>query len=182
VSIIGGTVNYDEHSGGHPLLMDSGIDGLKLPITGGRVFRSADGLLNASVSVAQAFPLMRELHQLIGHDEYAFRSTDEYFSADPEKPTILQNFIDEIAPKGTPMTIPGLGRMQMPFRYEFKAFTEAIGYVDGRIFKGLMRLEYDMGMYDMDPMVAQALAMKFGDIPQRTSFIGTGTFEVRLSR
>ncbi|MFM7404518.1 MAG: hypothetical protein ACKO1N_10655 [Erythrobacter sp.] len=181
VNIIGGSVTYDEHKSDFPLLRGAGIDGLNLPITGGKVFRSEEGLLTARVAVAKAFPLMKELNDLLGHDEYIFQSTDEFFSCDRDRPSILQNFVHEVAPKGTPVTMPGLGSVPMPWRYEFKAFTEAVGFIDGDMFKGVMRLEYDLAFSDADPMVMRALSMRYGKIPETAAVTGSGTFEVRLA-
>lgn len=181
VNIIGGTVTYDEHITDFPLLAESGIEGLHLPITSGSVFRSEDGLLTARVAVAKAFPLMRELNELLGHDEYVFQSTDEFFSSNRDSPTILQNFLEASAPKGTPIRLPGIGVFPTPCRYEFSAFTEAVGFIDGDTFKGVMRLEYDLGFYDADPIFIREMTMRYGTMPERTCFTGSGTFEVRLA-
>ena len=181
VSIIGGSVTYEEHFAGHPLLDENGIDGLQLPVTGGHVSRDANGMLTASIAVAKALPMMEELNRMIGHDEYIFRSSDEYFSTDPENPTILQNFLDEGAPKGTMMRMPGFGAIPMPYRLEFRAWTEATGFVEGSIFKGTMTLDYDMGFYDMDQAVARFIAAQYGELTERVRFSGTGSFEVYLS-
>lgn len=181
VQIIGGFVRYDDHTSNHPLLGIEAVNGLELPVTGGRVCRIPDGRLYASVNVAKAAPLMGELSELLEREDgYAFYSSDEFVSVDRGTPTIFQNFIEGKVPAGTMMSVPGMGKFPTPFGYRFASMTEAIGFIDGDTFMGTMQLSYEFFFEGMPPMIRAAIEARFGVLPKVPRAQGGGTFEVKL--
>jgi hypothetical protein len=101
VAITGGTIRYDEHEISTPLIPRSMIEGLELPVVGGRIFRAEDGRIHAYIEIGKAAAMFRDLQDTIGAaDDYDFYSSDEYVSDDPEKPTIFQNLYTSMSPRG----------------------------------------------------------------------------------
>lgn len=183
VPIIGGWIQYEDHTTNHPMLnmMLDDVNGLRLPITGGLVSRAEDGRLHAKLETAKAMPMAGELSDLLEvADGYDFYAADELISTDQDRPTIFQNLIQHYAPVGTKMKIPGVGEIAAPFGYRFAATTEAVGFVDGDRFKGTMSLEYQFAYEDMPPMVRAALEGQFGALPAHPRASGGGMFEVQL--
>jgi hypothetical protein len=181
VEIIGGFVRYEDHESSHPLLRGEQINGLELAITGGRVARAEDGKLYAQVKIASAAPLMMELNKFLKNDEaYEFYSTDEYFSVDPDRPTILQNFVEAQVPAGASMSVAGFGRFRLPFGFRLAANTQAVGYVDGDLFTGTMQISYDISFGAIPPHIYNTLRGQFGQFPTQARMSGGGKFEVKL--
>jgi len=181
VEIIGGHVRYEDHESNHPLFRAQDINGLELPITGGRVSRSPDGRLHAQVQVAKAAPLMGELSELLERaDGYDFYASDEFISTDRDRPTILQHFYEHRVPPGTTISLLGLGRFPLPFGFRIAALSEAIGFVEGDRFSGTMQLSYDFAFEEMHPMIRAQLEAKLGRFPAVSRAKGGGTFEVKL--
>lgn len=183
VKIIGGVVHYDDHTSNHPLveMAISDINGLRLPITGGSVTRASDGRLHAKIHMAKAMPMAGEIAEMLDAvDGYDFYASDEYISLDRENPTIFQNFIKSYTPPGAKMKVPGIGEIEAPFGYRFSATTEAVGFVDGEVFRGSMKLEYQFAYEGMSPPVKFALEQQFGRFPNFPQAQGGGSFEVHL--
>lgn len=180
VTIIGGFVRYEDHTSNHPFLNMEAVNGLELPVTGGQVCRAADGRLYAQVQTAKAMPLAGELSEVLGREGgYDFFSSDEFISADREKPTIFQNFVESVVPMGTAISVPGLGKIAAPFSLRSVATTEAIGFVHGDAFMGTMQLTYEF-FFSMPPMLRAAIETQLGPLPKVPRAQGGGTFEVRL--
>jgi hypothetical protein len=182
VTIIGGRVTYEEHSSTTPLMPNDAIQGLTLPVTGGWIRRAEDGRLYAHVEVAKAAALFQDFKDAIGAaDDYDFFSADEYISDDPLSPTIFQSLYENETRPGSLISIPGLGKIPLPFGFTLKAFTEAVGFVEEGFFRGTMRLDYDVTMTGLTPFVRAQMEARLGKIPDRTKFSGLGSFEVRFS-
>jgi len=181
VKIIGGFVRYEDHSSNHPLLSVDSINGLELPVVGGKVSRATDGRLYALVKTAKVAPLMGEISAKLERDDgYDFYSSDEYISTNRDRPTIFQNFIQGNLPPRTNVSIPGLGHFAVPFGFRYAATTQAVGFVDGDAFKGTMQLSYEYFFENLTPMMRSALEGRFGPIPSVPSAQGGGRFEVQI--
>jgi hypothetical protein len=154
-----------------------------LPIIGGFVRRTEDGRIHANVEVANAAAMMRGLNAAMGiDDKYDFYSAAEYLSADIEAPTIFQNFEESVLPKGTMLAIPGIPRVPAPFRYQMKAFTEAVGFIDANGFKGTMRLDYDLSFTGLEPMMRMQIERQLGlMLPERARMQGLGRFDLEVA-
>ena len=88
------------------------INGLKLPIISGTIHRDEEGKIAASVRVASAIPMMKELRAALGDDEWhLFFSVDEYISHEVTHPTVFRNFSDRTVQPGTQIHLPGLARI-----------------------------------------------------------------------
>lgn len=181
MEMIGGDIVYEDHRGSHPLFATAGVDGLSLPVTGGTVERDEEGKIKARVRVASAMPIARELQEALrGDDSYDFFSVSEFVSTDPENPTLFSNFIESTVPAGTPVNIPGMGKVPLPFQLYFNALTEAVGFAYQDTFQGTMRLTYNYRFSGMDPMVARGLTAQFGSFPSEAYMEGAGRFSIRL--
>lgn len=183
LAITGGQITYEEHASDTPLVPRETIEGLQLPVVGGKVERLQDGRIHAYVEIGKAAAIFRDLSEMMGAaDDYDFYSADEYISTDPEAPTIFQNLYENTTPVGTRTRVPGLGEIALPFGMVVKAYTQAVGYVDAGAFRGTMRLDYELAITSLSPMVRPLLEAQLGGkIPERSAFSGVGSFEVRLS-
>lgn len=183
VQIIGGWIQYEDHVSNHPLLnmAINDVNGLRLPVTGGSVNRSGDGRLHAKLHTAKAMPMVGELSDVLEvTDGYDFYAADELISTDQQQPTIFQNLIHSHAPAGTQMKVPGVGTIAAPFGFRFAATTEAVGFVDGDVFRGTMALNYQFAFVDVPLMVKAAVEAQFGAFPAHPQASGGGLFEVQL--
>jgi hypothetical protein len=127
--------------------------------------------------------MMRGLNAAMGiDDKHDFYSAAEYLSADVDMPTIFQNFVETALPKGAMLAIPGFPAVPSPFRYEMKAFTEAVGFVDDARFRGTMRLDYDLSFTGLEPSMRVLLEGQFGiNLPERASMQGVGRFDLEVT-
>lgn len=181
LEIIGGEIRYDNHFADNPLVDANAINGLVLPVTGGFVERANDGRIRAHVKVAKAAAMFRDLSDLLSVDGYDFFAAMEFVSIDPEMPTIFQNLLEIGMKAGTPITVPGLGSVPMPFSMSMVSWTEAVGFFESDVFRGTMQLSYDITITGMQPQVRQLMEARFRKaIPSRSQFQGDGTFEVRV--
>jgi hypothetical protein len=179
--IIGGEIIYEHHESNHPLLKNDYIDGLRLPVTGGSVQRSKAGLIIGHVYAASVAPLSKELNEALGiADGYDFSSATEYLSEDREHPSIFQNLVRNLVPAGTLITVPGLGKLPLPFEFSFSALTEAVGFVQNDKFLGTIQIIYEMELKEMSPNVRFAMEAKMGRIPATGQMEGSGRFEIDL--
>ncbi|RYZ81450.1 MAG: type I restriction endonuclease subunit R, partial [Proteobacteria bacterium] len=167
VSIIGGAVTYEDHRSNTPIFSDDSINGLKLPVTSGHVSRADDGRIHAYIEIGKAGAIFRDIGEIVGiSDDYDFFSSDEYVSDDPENPTVFQNFHESITPAGKMTQVPGFGAVPMPFGFVLKAYTEAVGFISEGVFKGTMRLEYDIAIIGLTPTTRQMVQSLYGDFPE----------------
>ena len=180
--IVGGLITYEEHASNTPLVPREMIEGLRLPVVGGRVERSDDGRIHAFVEVAQAAAMFRGLSDTIGAvDDYDFYSADEYVSTDPAQPTIFQNLYEKRTEPGRIAKLAGFPAVPLPFGFDLKAYTQAVGYVEEGVFRSTMQLDYDLRVIGLAPMHRQLLEGRIGRIPERAAFGGKGSFEIKLS-
>lgn len=181
VELIGGFVRYEDHSSNHRLFDMAPINGLEVPITGGRVIRAEDGRIHAIVKTANPTPLAGELSEVLRREDgYDFFASDPYLSTDRANPTIFQNFVESNAPAGTKMTVPGLGTFPSPFGVRTVATSEAIGFVEGDNFMGTMQLSYEFFVENISPSVRMQLEQMFGPFPSVIRAEGGGRFELKL--
>jgi hypothetical protein len=181
VELIGGVITYDEHESDNPLVDSKMINGLQLPVTGGSVSRAEDGRLHARVEVGKAAAMFGDFAEALGiADDYNFYSADEYISTDADAPTIFQNIVTLETPAGKMVRVPGIGEVATPFGTILTAFTEAVGFFEDGVFRGRMRLEYDLRVTGLTPLVRMRLSQFIGNIPDQSNFSGGGSFEVRL--
>jgi hypothetical protein len=179
--IIGGTVTYDEHKGNHPFLQASSLDGMALPVTGGYVTRGDDKRIVGHLKIAKVAAGPFDFNRMLSiSDESDFYTAAEYISIDAERPSIFQNWIRNVVPFGTHMSLPGLGNYSLPMEISSTAFTEAVGYVHDDKFVGVMRLELNFTFTKVTSQARLALASRFGDIPEAASISGSGRFEIEL--
>lgn len=177
--IVGGSVTYEEHTSTVTFLSEA-ISGLTLPIAGNFVRRTDDGRIHAHIKVASAAAMMPGL-SVMGLDDYDFYSASEYISSDVENPSIFQNFVDLSTPKGTLFSLPGMGPVPTPFDYRMRAFTEAVGFVEGNRFKGTLRLDYDITFTGLEPMMRTILEAQIGRLPEQAEMIGAGSFDLEVA-
>ena len=182
LDIVGGSITYEEHASDTPLVPREMIEGLRLPVVGGRVERTDDGRIHAYVEIGQAAAMFRELSDTIGAaDDYDFYSADEYVSTDPAHPTIFQNLYEKRTEPGHVAKLAGFPAVPLPFGFDLKAYTQAVGYVEEGVFRGTMQLDYDLRVIGLAPMYRQMLEARIGKIPEQAIFGGKGIFVVKLS-
>lgn len=182
VVIAGGSITYEEHESNTPLVPREMIEGLQLPVVGGKVARTDDGRIHGKVEVGQAAAIFRDLTNAIGaSDGYDFYSADEYISTSTEQPTIFQNLYETETPPGGVMRLPGVPALPLPFGFKLTAYTQAVGFVEGGVFRGTMQLEYDLQIVGMNPVYRPLIEAQIGKIPDRAVFGGKGSFEVRFA-
>ena len=182
LEIIGGEVRYEDHASDSPLFDADTINGLCLPVTGGYVDRADDGRIRAHVKVAKAAAMFRDLSDLFSTDGYDFFAAAEYVSTDAENPIIFQNVIELNTTAGTLITMPPpFGKVPIPFSMKMVSWTEAVGFFEDDVFKGAMRLSYDMTLSGMAPQMRALMESQYGrPIPARSQFTGAGTFQIRV--
>lgn len=178
--IIGGRVRYEDHASNHQLLNMGQINGLELPVTGGRVDRIEDGRLHTHISIASGAHLAG-LQELFGPTEsFEFYASDEYISTNVERPTIFQNVYKKDIPAGQTIVVPVLGRISIPFGMNTLSETDAIGFVEGNIFKGTLELRYEISLDSIPLQIKALLEARLGRLPQRLLAQGGGRFEVEV--
>jgi hypothetical protein len=177
--VIGGEIQLEDHLGDDPFLLASSIKGLRLPVVGGYACRNDDKRILGHIEISKAAAILFvEDAQL--SDVYDFFSATEYISDDPERPTIFQNLSTQLIPAGKQISIPGLGKVPMPFEYSVSALTEAVGFVADGKFVGTMRLSYNFDYSKMESQIRHMLALRFGSIPDHSYVTAVGRFEVSL--
>jgi hypothetical protein len=177
--ITNGSVLYDSHDAGQLSRFFSSLDGLELPVAGGEVSRDADGRIHASVSIASVAPLMRSFGSIGQGEHYNFYSSSDYISVDEEHPTIFQNFLSNSIAQGTPASFVGM-QGAMPFSMKTSAFTEIVGFVKDDEFQGVMRIEAEIQIGQMNPMMRSLLEHQFGLVPGTHQTTQSGRFRARL--
>lgn len=177
--IVGGEVTYGEHESDHPLLAGDALKGAVAAVTGMSVQRLDDGRIQALVSVRSPYQQLAELNRLAGMGDYKFLTSDEFVSTDRASPTMLQNIeTGQLAPGATFRMFPGQPEQRLPFGFSFTVYTQAIGWIEGDEFNGVLSFEYDYiiirgglsGDPNFDRMIAQ--------LPSRAKLKGEGTFRV----
>jgi len=170
VEIVGGHVVYEKTTATIPL--QKSIDGLTNSISGRDVKRLEDGRISAQVDVKSAFAELNDIHEALGFSSLIFNTADEFLSVDKENPTLLQNIVSVVVPAGmdfpNTMLSPG-GKLAIGFKAD--CYTEALGFIEGNIFKGTFVIEYD---YELHP--TQFFRPPITNFEMRTE----GRFEIRF--
>jgi hypothetical protein len=113
-------------------------------------------------------------------DKQDFYSSDRYISTDQEQPTIFQNFIESSVHQGAQTSVIGM-QGTMPFSLNFSAFTEVVGFVQDLEFQGTMRIEMDMTVGRMNPLVQSIMQSQFGLTAGTHHITQAGRFNARLA-
>jgi hypothetical protein len=177
--IIGGQITNEDYTGNHPLLPVESVNGLSLPVTGGYVTRSEDKRIMGHVLVAKAIAFIP--NSAVGiPDSWDFFSATDYFSDYPERPTIFQNFVTGKVPAGRMFDFPGMQHVPIPFGWSFTQINEAVGYVRGNMFVGMMRHTSDFAFSEISPETRMTLVKRFGQFPDAAHMEGVGRFEISI--
>ena len=179
LEILNGKVVYTSHSAGQIKFMAS-LDGLELAVSGGQVSRNSDGRIHARVRVASVSPLMKIVGGIGSGDQQDFYSSDRYISTDQEQPTIFQNFIESSVHQGAQTSFVGM-QGTMPCSMNFSAFTEVVGFVQDLEFQGTMRIEMDMTVGKINPLVQSIMQSQFGITAGTHHITQVGRFNARLA-
>jgi hypothetical protein len=105
-----------------------------------------------------------------------FYSSNSHISIEEEQSTIFQNFICTRVDRGTLMTYVGRPSA-MPCSLETTAFTE-VGFARDEQFQGTVRIEADLLVGPMEPIVGIAMAKQFGLRAGQHRIVQTGRFSV----
>ncbi|PZU87174.1 MAG: type I restriction endonuclease subunit R [Shinella sp.] len=170
VEIVGGHIIYEKTIATIPL--GKSMDGLTNAVSGRFVSRDEKGLIVALVDVKSAFAGMDELHQAVGFYPLTFSTAEEFLSGDINRPTLMQNIINISLPIGTrfPTTLLGPGGV-LPIQVDAECYTQALGFVDGSVFKGTYYIDYEYRL--IAPM---HMPLPFRRFEMRTE----GTFEINF--
>jgi hypothetical protein len=139
-----------------------------------------DRRIHACVDMASVSPLLKMVGAVGLADRYDFYSSSSHISTEEEQPTIFQNFMRTRVNRGTPMTLAGMPTT-IPCSIETTAFTEVVGFVQDEQFQGTVRIEADLQIGPMDPIVGLVMAKQFGMRPGQHLIVQTGRFSARLA-
>lgn len=153
--IVGGEITYEQHYSDHPLLQTIPSDGLVLAVTGGQISRDGDLRIRGHVKVAKANPFVNPFDESSdgGSDSYDFHSATKYIADQPDRPTIFQNMTSRHAPLGKEIRIPGMPAFPLPYEVDSTTYTEAVAYVQGLVFTGTIKLDYEFRFSKFAPNV-----------------------------
>jgi hypothetical protein len=179
MKILGGEVRYGEHRSNHPLFKTDALNKMIGSVTGGGVERAADSRLCAIVRVRSPYQQLAELNKLAGLEDFHFFCADEFVSTDPEKPTIFQNVVaGRLEPGARATLIPGMPAIAMP-GFQYSVYTDAIGYLVGETFVGVLSFEYDYQLM-RDPSGNPRLDAVLATTPPTAKLEGQGEFTILL--
>ncbi len=184
VDIAGGEVRYGEHLSDHPFLQLNGtLNGVVAGIRGGEVRRDDDGRLVAHVTLINPFQSITQLHRLAGlSDDYKFFSGDEFVSVELARPTIFQNVISGRLPPGQSASLfPGMPEMLIPFGFDCTVYTDAIGFIEGNKFKGMLSFEYRYVFIKGSATGNPKFDAMFDNSPREAKMAGEGEFSITIS-
>ena len=175
VRIAGGSLVYGAHSSDVPQFQQqlSAMEGLRAAITGGSAYRNETGQIVAEVEQAGPYSQFDAFNKAAGIDVMLYRTSSEYISTDVNNPTIFQNSVTASVPRGTVLQMPGMPRVPSPFEIALSAETEALGYIEGRTFRGVFSIAYRLVTIDAPVMFRQVLPPKF-------EFTGEGEFSLNF--
>lgn len=167
--IVGGHVVYVKTVASVPI--PNGMDGLRNAVKGNQVYRDERGLITASVNVQSAFAEMDAIQDAMGFNPLLFSTADEYLSTDVENPTLLQGILHADFKQGsefpqTPISPGGV----LPIDVRAECYTEAVGFVDGNVFRGTFTVDY---LYFLN-------IPKMPGVPDRIEMRSEGTFEINF--
>jgi hypothetical protein len=180
--IIGGEVLYGPHTSNHPLFQVDALNGMIGAVTGVSVTRAEDGRLFSVVSVRSPYQQLAELNKLAGLEDFQFYCADEFVSNNPDRPSIFQNVVRGGLPPGIEVQVsPFSPKVKLPIGFNFACFTEAVGFIDGDAFKGVLAFEYEyeliVGGPSGNPQIDHYLRM----MPRVATMTGTGQFSILVA-
>ncbi|MGK6317123.1 type I restriction endonuclease subunit R [Neorhizobium sp. DT-125] len=169
VEIVGGHVTYEKNVSNLPQQLN--MDGLVNSVRGTRVYRTDEGLIEAELDLKSAFAPMDEMFLAFGFYPLRFSTSDEYLSADADKPTLLQGLVVVDFPAGTklPKTPLSPGGI-LPVRIKAECFTEAEGIIEGNTFKGVFTVQYFYEVFSPVPL----------PLPKTIEMRTDGTYEINF--
>jgi hypothetical protein len=181
LEIRGGEIVYGPHESDHPFLQEDVIGDSVAPITEGSVTRQNDGRIKAQLRIINVTGASRKLNEKLGLDRFEFTATTREISQNEQTPTIFNNIqIGEIS-EGEIIEVPGIGEIPMPFRISFEVFSEAIGFLDGEVFRGIVSFDYRFSFHSPPNFTSPAIAMLISSVPSTGKLTGSGKFSVRFS-
>lgn len=180
--ISGGEIVYGAHQSTHPLIPFDPIGDSVAPITEGMVERENDGRIRATLRVLSVTGAAREINERLGLDRFEFATTASEVSTNREAPTIFKNLQTGALSEGDMIDFGlGQGRTPMPFTVSFEVFSEAIGYLEGDVFKGVVSFDY---LFEFHPprlhRQPQIIAL-LASVPREARMLGSGEFAVRFA-
>lgn len=179
--IIAGEVVYGDHSSDHPFLQADALTGKVGSVTGGFVERAADGRLHAQVSMRSPYQDFEKINKALGIGDYSFWAADEYISTEQSAPTVCQNVINASAPAGMLVTLmPGLPDFPLPFGFDSTVYTEATGYFDGEVLRGVLSFDYFYTLTPGGPTGNPQLDHIFANMPSTARLRGDATFQIHM--
>ncbi len=178
--VTGGYIECEEHTANHPFFENQSLNGVRLPVICGCVYRTDDKQILVRIEFANPAPLM-----FVGESEmpkiFDYLSAAEYISDDPEHPSIFQNQIKFTFPAGRLVNFPGRGRIPTLFEMSFSVFAQATGYIEGERFVGTARLSHET---DLSTIPASIKSSMFHNrmIPEIAHVEVSGRFEILLAQ
>jgi len=144
--IVGGMISYDFFDSLDPVFSASlkPFVGLRATVLGETVRRDPDGMIHGVMRLAGPNAEWDRINALVGYDKLEFRTSDEYISSDSEQPNIFQNVLHAVIPAGTHIkAMLGLPPDGVTLRFPVRcaAFTQAVGFFDGKRFSGFFEIE-----------------------------------------
>jgi hypothetical protein len=132
VRITSGQVRVTELSPPIPALMQ-----MIMTVTDGSVQRLEDGSLEAQLWTLVPFQSLQDLNEQLGLDRMRLISASTTVSTDPSDPTVFENTIRAVVPRGTAvLDLTNWKKAVVPLDVSVEAVTRASGYLTGRAFKG----------------------------------------------
>ena len=179
--MLGGEIVYGSHESTHPLLQEDVIGDSVAPITEGSVTRINDGRIRAKIRVMNVTGESRRLNEKLGLDRFEFVSSSSEISIAQNEPTIFKNIQTGAIEEGEIIDGFGMGPMPCPFTISFEVFSEAIGYYDGEVFKGIVSFDYGFVFHPPREQSNSAISNLLASMPSTGNLIGGGEFTVRFA-
>ncbi|MEE9433964.1 MAG: type I restriction enzyme HsdR N-terminal domain-containing protein [Sphingorhabdus sp.] len=179
--IPGGEIVYASHYSDHPLLQQDVIGDTVAPITEGEVSRRNDGRILAKLRVLSITGAGRKLNEKLGLDRFEFTANAAEISRDDDSPTIFKNIQTGAIEEGELIEAPGMGEIPCPFTVSFEVFSEAIGFLEGDVFKGIVSFEYKFNFHLPVNRSNPRIAMMLASVPKEGILVGSGEFNVRFT-
>jgi hypothetical protein len=146
VRLVGGFVHYQETEQFPPAELN--INGMQSTVVDGAVTRDGEGKIVAFVDVKFPFAAMDVISRQVGLIPYRFTTGDEFISSNRERPSLMQHYDVVFTPAGTilPTTPLSPGGVVEIDNYQ-EMFTQALGFIDGNCFKGLLLIEIQVNYH-----------------------------------
>jgi len=180
--ISGGEIVYGPHESSHPLIPFDPIGDSVAPITEGTVSKEIDGRINAELRVLSVTGAARELNERLGLDRFKFATVASEISRERDNPTIFKNIQTGAIQEGEIVDVgAGQGRIPVPFTVSFEVFSEAIGYMEGEEFRGIVSFDYLFEFHSPKIFHNPAVINILASVPKTARLAGSGQFSVRFA-